>query len=171
MQWSRTGQAEFPPYDVSSITDQLFIAVRPRSRHVESVRGLGVDLVVSVLWFAPPREFMRPPFSLRRLPMIDFALCPIPLRMLRLAVYAAVPVLDAGGRVLVYCRGGRHRSVATVCCILIARGMTADDAMDLVVRQRPVADPHAPHIEKRIRAFEADWRERQRVASRKAAAE
>ncbi len=42
-------------------------------------------------------------------------------------------------------------------CILIAQGYTADDAMKLIIEQRPVADPHAPHIESRIRAFEKDW--------------
>jgi hypothetical protein len=156
-----TVRASLSPYDFSSITDQLFIAVRPRARHVESVRGLRVDLVLSMLWFAPPRELTRPPFAMRRLPMIDHPLFPIPLWVLRRGVEAALPVLDAAGRVLVYCRGGRHRSVAMVCCILIARGMTADAAMDLVVDRRPIADPHARHIERRIRAFERDWLERQ----------
>jgi hypothetical protein len=42
-------------------------------------------------------------------------------------------------------------------CILIARGMTADEAMSTIIAQRPIADPHAWYIEKRIRAFESDW--------------
>ena len=165
MDTGATVRADLSPYDFSAITDQLFIAVRPRARHVENVRGLGVDLVLSMLWFAPPRELMRPPFELRRLPMIDHPLFPIPLWMLRRGVDAALPVLDAGGRVLVYCRGGRHRSVAMACCILIARGMSADAAMDLVVQRRPVADPHARYIESRIRRFERDWHERRTAAS------
>jgi protein-tyrosine phosphatase len=113
-----------------------------------------------MIWFAPPRELMQPPFRLVRLPMIDSPLFPIPMRLLRDAVDAAVPVLDAGGKVLVYCRAGRHRSVATTCCILIAEGMSADEAMALVIARRPVADPHARHIEARIRAFEREFRER-----------
>ncbi|HEY5432249.1 MAG TPA: dual specificity protein phosphatase [Coriobacteriia bacterium] len=149
-----------PAYNFSAITDQLFIAVRPRSRHVETMRGMGVSLVLSTLWFAPPGELTRPPFEILRLPMIDFPLFPIPLWMLRRGVEAALPVLDAGGRVLVYCRAGRHRSVALTCCILIAQGMSADEAMDLVTEKRPVADPHAWHIEARIRAFERDWHRR-----------
>jgi protein-tyrosine phosphatase len=159
-----TGQIELPPYDYSAITDQLFIAVRPRARHVENVRSLGVNLVLSTLWFAPVRELTRPPFQVRRLPMIDFPLFPIPLWVLRRGVGAALPVLAAGGRVFVYCRGGRHRSVALACCILIALGMTADEAMDLVVAKRPIADPHARYIERRIRAFERDWHERHATA-------
>ena len=42
-------------------------------------------------------------------------------------------------------------------CVLIAHGYSADEAMQLVIEQRPVADPHAPHIESRIRAFESHW--------------
>ena len=165
MDSTTTSEAERRPYDSSVITDQLFIAVRPWARHVESVRGLGVDLVLSMLWFAPTRELTRPPFALRRLPMIDHPLFPLPLWVLRRGVDAALPVLAAGGRVLVYCRGGVHRSVAMACCILIARGMTADEAMDLVIQRRPVADPHAWYIERRNRAFERDWCRRRNAAA------
>jgi protein-tyrosine phosphatase len=160
-----TGRIELAPYDYSAITDQLFIAVRPHARHVENVRSLGVDLVLSMLWFAPSKELTRPPFQVRRLPMIDYPLFPIPLWMFRRGVDAALPVLESGGRVFVYCRGGIHRSVAMVCCILIARGMTADEAMDLVIERRPVADPHARYIERRIRAFERDWIKRHTEAA------
>ena len=149
-------------YDVSRVTDQLFLASRPRARHVDHVRGLGVDLVLSMIWFAPPRALTRPPFRLMRLPCFDSPLLPIPLFILRRGAAAAALVLDAGGRVLVYCRAGRHRSVAMASCILIARGMPADEAMDLIVANRPIADPHAVHIERRIRAFERDWVQRQR---------
>ncbi len=143
--------------DASAITDALYIAARPRRHHVSGVRELRIDLVVSMIWFRPASELMRPPFQLVRLPTIDNPLFPIPLWMLRHGVEAALPVLNQGGRVLVYCLAGRHRSVAMACCILIALGMTADDAMRLVITRRPVADPHAPHIERRIRAFEQDW--------------
>jgi hypothetical protein len=147
------------PYDISVITDQLFIAAHPRARHVEYLRGLGVSLVLSTTWFAPPRE-LAAAFTLVRLPMIDFPLFPLPLRTLRRGVEAALPVLEAGRRVLVHCRQGRHRSVALACCVLIACGMTADEAMDLVIAKRPIADPHEWYIEPRIRAFERDWNER-----------
>lgn len=154
--------AENLAYDVSAITDQLFIAVRPRAGHVERVRGLGVDLVLSMIWWAPTRALTRPPFRLMRLPSVDSPLWPIPMIWLRRGAAAAVLVMDAGGRVLVYCRQGRHRSVAMAACILIARGMSAEEAMRLIVERRPIADPHARHIERRIRAFERDWLMRQR---------
>jgi hypothetical protein len=147
---------KLPAYDASAITGQLYIASRPRTRHVEDVRGLKVDLVLSMIWFAPPRALTRPPFRLMRLPTFDLWLLPMPLFMLRRGVSAAVPVLEAGGRVLVYCRAGRHRSVVMAACILVAMGMTADEAMDTIVAHRPIADPHARHIERRIREFEKD---------------
>jgi protein-tyrosine phosphatase len=143
--------------DVSAITEQLYIAARPLSRHVARIQELRIDLVLSMIWFRPTRELMRPPFRLVRLPTVDSPLVPIPLWILRRGVAAALPVLDSDGRVLVYCRAGRHRSVAMACCILVAQGMTADAAMNLVVERRPIADPHARHIESRIRAFEREW--------------
>lgn len=152
--------------DISAITDQLYIAARPRSRHVAHMLELRVDLVLSMILLPPTRGLMKPPFRLVRLPTIDHPLVPIPLWVLRRGVRAALPVLDAGGRVLVYCLAGRHRSVAVACCILIARGMSADEAMAAVVAHRPVADPHARHIESRIRAFERDWREREHAEVR-----
>ena len=143
--------------DASAITDALYIAARPRRHHVSGVRELKIDLVISMIWFRPASKLMRAPFKIVRLPMLDNPLFPLPLWMLRRGVEAALPVLNRGGRVLVYCRAGRHRSVAMACCILIGTGMTADDAMHLVITRRPIADPHAPHIERRIRAFERDW--------------
>jgi hypothetical protein len=152
------------PYDTSAITDQLFIAARPRAWHVEDLRGLGVDLVLSMTVSAPPRFLAEPPFQLLRLPTVDFWFFPIPLRLLRRGVAAALPVLERGGRVLVHCRGGRHRSVVMAACILVAMGMTADQAMDIITAHRAIADPHAWHMEPRIRAFERDWLRRKSAA-------
>lgn len=154
---------ERPPYDISAITDQLFIAARPRAHHVSHVRGLGVDLVISMIWLAPPRELTRPPFRLVRLPTVDSPLFPIPMFMLHKGVKAAMPVMDEGGRVLVHCYAGRHRSVAMAACILIARGMSADDAMRIIITHRAIADPYIWYIERRIRSFEDEWRTRERT--------
>jgi hypothetical protein len=152
-----TPRADKPPYDVSAITEQLYLGSLTGERQVDYIRGLGIVLVLDMIRAAPPVSLTRPPFQLLRLPTLDFPLFPIPLAQLRRGVEAAMPVLDAGGKVLVYCRQGRHRSVVMTCAILIARGMTADEAMDTVVAHRRVADPHAFYIEPRIRAFERDW--------------
>ena len=85
----------------------------------------------------------------------DFPLTPIPVKTLNRAVGAAMPVIQNGGRVLVYCEGGRRRSVAMVSCILIGQGYPAGAAMQLISSRREVADPYFWHIQRLIRRFEA----------------
>lgn len=143
--------------DISEITEQLYIGARPGSGDVAALSALHIDLVLGMTWTPPTRGLKRPPFRLLRIPLVDSPLTPIPMHLLRDGVEAAISCLADGGRVLVYCRAGRHRSVAMTACILIAAGMTAEDAMERVVQRRPVADPHAPYIERRIREFERTW--------------
>jgi len=87
---------------------------------------------------------------------------PISLFVLKYGVKRALLTIEKGDGVLVYCREGRHRSVAMAACILIGLGYTADDAMDLITAKREVADPHAPHIEKQIRKYERWWEQHHR---------
>jgi protein-tyrosine phosphatase len=82
------------------------------------------------------------------------------MSMLRRGAEAALPVLVSGGGVLCHCRAGVHRSVAMACCVLIAQGSTAEEAMRLVKEKRPVADPSIWYIQRRIRKFEAEWNHR-----------
>src|SRR5665647_2366624 len=53
--------ADLPVSDVSEIADQLFIASRLHARHVEHVRDLGIDLILSTIWLAPTRALRRRP--------------------------------------------------------------------------------------------------------------
>jgi hypothetical protein len=46
------------------------------------------------------------------------------------------------------------------CCILIAKGHSADEAMQLVKEKREKADPDAWHIQRRIRKFERELHKR-----------
>ena len=87
----------------------------------------------------------------------DFPLIPIPVKTLNRGMGAAMPVIQNGGRVLVYCEGGRRRSVAMASCILIGQGYSADEAMQLISSRREVADPYIWHIQRQIRRFEAQW--------------
>jgi hypothetical protein len=143
--------------DISRITDYLFLSSLPRHEHAEYVWDLGVRLVVSMPLYRPPGVYCRPPFAFVHCPTVDSPLIPIPIFMLQRGVRGAIPVIERGDSVLIHCKSGVHRSVAMASCILIARGMTANEAMDLVVQRRPVADPHVPYIESRIRAFERSW--------------
>jgi hypothetical protein len=50
-----------------------------------------------------------------------------------------------------------HRSVAQATYVLIAKGYSADDTMQLIKKKRAVADPDARYIQSRIRKFAIQW--------------
>jgi hypothetical protein len=143
--------------DLSAITDQIYVGSRPASGDGEALRRLDPTLVISMLGGAPPASVQALGRPVLILPTRDNLLLPIPIRRLEQGVETALPVVRSGGRVLVYCRLGRHRSVALAVCLLIALGWSSDDAADLVQTKRAQADPRAWHIWRRIRAFERAW--------------
>jgi hypothetical protein len=143
--------------DISAITDYLYLAAHPQDGHVETIEKLGITLILNMIWHRPAGALAKPPYRMVTLRTFDAPRLLIPVGTLRRGVEEALPVIREGGKALVYCREGRHRSVAMASCILIAMGYSPDAAMDLIVQQRPVADPHAPHIEQQIRAFNAAW--------------
>jgi len=146
--------------DVSQITDYLYIAARLRSEDAPAIRALDVRLIISMIAERrPPRGLAALPVEVLWLRTVDFFLLPIPVRTLHRGVQAALPVIHDGHSVLVYCQGGRHRSVAMASAILIAMGHPADEAMDLVSENRAVADPRARHIQRQIRKYEAFWQQ------------
>ena len=147
--------------DISKITKHLYIASRIKDDDIEAIRQLGPDLIISmIVQRRPPKTLTAEGLEVLWLRTFDFPLIPIPLRTLKRGVEAALPVMQNGGRVLVFCEGGRHRSVAMGSCILIGQGYSADDAMQLISSKREVADPYAWHIQRQIRRFEVSWRSR-----------
>ena len=142
----------------SRITDQLYIAAEPLDRHAEVITSLNVHLILCMFVGQPARALTRPPFELLHLRTFDSPLLPMPLRALRRGVEAALPEIQAGRSVMVYCRKGRHRSVAMACCILIGLGYSAEEAMKLVKEKRPIADPRIWYIQRCILKFEQWWR-------------
>lgn len=143
--------------DISQITDQLYIAAHPKSEDVEAIKSLNVRLIINMIFHRPAREFSRAPFELLTLRTFDSPYLLIPVKKLVRGVETALPVLASGQSVLIYCREGRHRSVAMTCCILVGMGKTADEAMHLVKERRDKADPQATHIQSQIRKFERYW--------------
>jgi hypothetical protein len=143
--------------DASQITDYLYISAWPRGDHAEEIRAMNVRLILSMHWIKPSGTLGHPPVRLLWLPTIDNPLAPMPIATLQRGVEASLPVIQDGYRVLVHCRAGVHRSVAMACCVLIGMGQTADQAMQLVEQKRPVADPHAWYIQRRIYKFEQHW--------------
>lgn len=147
--------------DISRITDNLYVAARPETADLREVQDLELGLIISMIFhIRPPEALANGSTEVLWLRTIDFPLLPIPVKVLARGVEAALPVIESGRKVMVFCRAGRHRSVAMAACILIGQGSSADEAMDLVKAGREVADPRAGHIQRQIRRFEAYWLER-----------
>ena len=147
--------------DVSKITDYLYISSKVTKKNVAAALELDPGLVISmIVQRKPPQELDQPPRTLLWLRTFDFPLLPIPVRTLNRGVEAALPVIEEGQHVLVFCEGGRRRSVAMASCILISQGYSADEAMGLIKERRDVADPYAWHIQRQIKKFEKYWREK-----------
>lgn len=142
----------------SRITDILYIGTTPKSKDYEALHKLGVRLVINMRFgFPPKRDPHLTPIRNLWLPVIDSPLFPIPLHALTVGVIEALKVLNNGGVVYTHCSRGRHRGPAMGACILIAQGMWEEEAMQLIEQQRPVADPHAWYIERRIMKFAREW--------------
>ena len=105
----------------------------------------------------PKHDQHNPPMMSLWLPVIDSPIFPIPMRFLMLGVREALEVIEAGGAVYTHCSKGRHRGVAMGACILIAQGMPAEQAIQLIKQQRPISDPQAWYIKRRILKFERMW--------------
>jgi protein tyrosine phosphatase (PTP) superfamily phosphohydrolase (DUF442 family) len=144
--------------DISQITEQLFIAAHPKAEAADAIQDMNVRLILNMIFFRPAEVYRHPPFQMLTLRTFDSIFLPIPIGKLVRGVEAALPVMEQGGGVLVYCREGRHRSVAMAAAILIGLGNSADQAMQLISSKRAKADPYAWHIQRRIRKFEQVWR-------------
>jgi protein-tyrosine phosphatase len=121
---------------------------------------MGIRLILSMHWLRPERTLGDAPVRLLWLPSIDSPFTPIPMGYLVRGVEAALPVIHEGGKVLVHCKYGVHRSVAMACCVLIGMGYSSQEARQLVKAKRAVADPDIWYVRKRIQEFEKVWQGR-----------
>jgi protein tyrosine phosphatase (PTP) superfamily phosphohydrolase (DUF442 family) len=142
----------------SRITDSLYIGTTPKAKDYDLLHELGVCLVINMrIGFPPKRDPRTPPMRSLWLPMIDSPIFPIPIRFLQMGVREALKVIEAGGVVYTHCSKGRHRGPAMGACILIAQGMPAEQAIQLIKQQRPISDPHTWYIRRRIMKFADEW--------------
>jgi len=144
--------------DISRITKQLYIAAHPKAEDADTIRDMNVRLILNMIFIRPAEVYRYPPFRMLTLRTFDSIFLPIPIGKLVKGVKAALPVIESGESVLVYCREGRHRSVAMAAAVLIGQGNSAEEAMQLISSKRLKADPYAWHIRRRIHKFEEIWR-------------
>ncbi len=142
----------------SKITDALFIGDTPRRDEYDTLRDLGVRLVINMRFDRGPAiDLHQPPLNLLWLRTFDNPLLPIPVRSLMRGVCAALETFREGGKVYAHCARGRHRGVAMGASILIALGYNPDEAIELIKVRRPVADPDIFYIRRRILRFARAW--------------
>ena len=65
--------------------------------------------------------------------------------------------IDDNDLVMVYCKGGVHRSVVMACCILISQGCSTDEVMIRINKRRPVANLDIKYFRSSILKFEEEW--------------
>jgi protein-tyrosine phosphatase len=144
--------------DFSKITDTLFIGDTPLRDDYDSLRNLGVRLVINMrLEKRPARDPHQSPLKLLWLPTVDSPGLVIPIRSLLRGARAALQTFCEGGKVYVHCAKGRHRGVAMGAAILIALGYDPDEAIELIKLRRPTADPDIFYIRSRILRFARAW--------------
>jgi hypothetical protein len=144
--------------NLSKITDTLFIGDTPSREEYDTLRGLGVGLVINMRFEKrPARDLHQPPLHLLWLPTVDSPGLLIPIRSLIRGARAALETIKEGGKVYVHCAAGRHRGVAMGAAILIALGYDPDEAIELIKARRPFADPDAFYIRSRILRFARAW--------------
>ena len=145
--------------DISQITDDLFIGTTPGPQDYDTLRRLGVRLVINMRLVRGPHPDPHPE-ALRFLWLrsMDNPIFLIPPQKLLQGTHTALEIIRAGGKVYSHCAKGRHRSVAMGAAILIAQGYTPKSAIELIKRQRPISDPDVFYIRSRIYQFERLWR-------------
>ena len=142
----------------SEITDDLFIGTTPSTSDYDTLRKLGVRLVINMrLTYGPRPDPHNPPLLLLWLRTIDSPFFPSPIPKLIIGARAALEMIRAGGKVYVHCAYGRHRGPAMGSCVLIAQGHDPEDAMKLIAERRSVANPQAYYIRSRILRFAREW--------------
>ena len=146
------------PFEYSQITNQLYVAAWPTGEDYDALNDLGVRLVINMDWVPADKKLDQSPLSVLALTEIDTPLTPMSMENIWKGVNRAQETFDEGDRVMVYCKGGVHRSVVMACCILISQGYTAEEAMARVKERRPVADPYSEHHKARILKFEEEWK-------------
>jgi protein tyrosine phosphatase (PTP) superfamily phosphohydrolase (DUF442 family) len=142
----------------STITDDLFIGNMPSLGDYETLRELGVRLIINMRFSRPPApDAHQQPIATLWLRSLDSPFFPISIAKLMHGAQAALETIRDGGKVYAHCAYGRHRGVAMGACILIAQGMNPLEAMTLIKERRTVADPFAFYIRPRILKFAREW--------------
>lgn len=144
--------------DYSKITDYLFVGRTPSKRIKTDLLRKNVKLIINMRAERDiHKTFKDGSFELARLKTLDSRFFPITHENLLRGAMIGLLTIQRGGAVYIYCQRGRHRSAALAAVILIAKGYSQKEALDLLIRKRPSIDPYKPHILKAIENFANRW--------------
>ena len=145
--------------DISKITEHVYVGSSIGKDHVEELKVMKFDLIISMICQAAPDEvYMLPPFKTIWIKTYDTFFTPISVRKLLVGVNAALPVIRRDGKVLIFCMQGKRRSVIMAAAILISEGHPSEEAIDLLIKSRKAADPRRWYVHGQILAFERYWK-------------
>lgn len=119
-------------------------------------RDLGVRRVVDLRSEARDDEALLRRYGVELLHLPTDDLCPIPREALWSGVTWVRRQLARSERVLVHCEHGIGRSVLLACCVLVSRGRSPCEALELVKRARWKASPSPEQLECLL-TWSDDW--------------
>lgn len=138
-------------FEYSLIIPNLYLSSRPKNKEdIQEIENLGVSLVINMMFYGSYKKEKYGNYKYINYKTIDSLATPIPLKFLIEGSKEADIVLKNGGKVLVHCKYGVHRSVAMVVAILMYQGLSKNHATKLVKQKRKVADPDSYWIKYRL---------------------
>ena len=148
--------------DISKVTDYLYVGSKIGKDHVDEMSVLKFDLIISMIaQTAPDDIYNLPPFKMVWIRTYDTFFTPISTRKLLMGIDAALPVIQNKGKVLVFCLQGRRRSIIMAAAILISMGLTGEQAAEVLISSRKVADARKWYVRWQIANFERFWHRKQ----------
>ncbi len=143
--------------DLSWVLPSLAVGARLTSAWLGHLaRDLGVRRVVDLRAEAKDDEGLLRRYGVELLYLPTDDLCPIQREAIWTGVTWVRRQLARGERVLIHCEHGIGRSVLLACCVLVSRGRSPREAMELVKRVRWKASPSPEQLECLL-AWTEDW--------------
>ncbi len=141
--------------DYSAVTDNLLVGKTPYGKDYKILKDMGINLVINMRAEWPMKLVSKQKLVQEVwLPSIDSRYFPLnQKRFLEIATKAKM-VIEDGGKVYVYCRKGRHRSIVMVAAILTLQGHNVDSLQKFIAEKRPVSDMRAIQVASAITIFD-----------------
>ena len=140
-----------PTLKRSQITANLFLGSQYNKVGLKKLRGLGVTAIVNMRIHSVYKKAQFVGIKYLHLPTVDNT--PPTVEALLQGAQFIEAEINHGGKAYIHCRQGLGRGPTMTLAYLIKIGTTLPDALALVKRVRPFANPRPGQIE-RLKEFE-----------------